>query len=570
MRTSKYFMPTLREVSSEAETISHQLMLRAGLIRKQAAGIYTYLPLGFKVLKKIENIVRQEMEKSGCVEILASAMQNSELWQESGRWSEYGAEMFRLKDRHNRDFCLGPTHEEIFTDLMRNNVNSYRQLPLTLFQIQTKYRDERRPRFGVIRSREFIMKDAYSFDLDEAGLDLSYEEMYKGYKRIFDRCSLKYQVVEADTGAIGGSSSHEFMVISEVGEDDLVFCEKCGYSANVETAISKERSFADLTEDAISGKKEKVYTPDVTTIRDVADFLKTSSEKILKAVLYTDEKGRVYMCLLPGDREVNEIKLKKLLGLKEIELATEEQIKEITGSKPGFSGPIGLKKEIFIVADSEIKSMKNFVVGANEENHHIINCNNSDFNINVYGDLKTVINADMCHNCSGNLSSSKGIEVGHIFKLGTKYSESLNAKYLDNNGKEKPMVMGCYGIGVTRTLAAIIEQNNDENGILWPLNLAPFEVAVIPVNTKNETQTKLAEEIYQTLKENRIDAILDDRNERVGVKFKDMDLIGIPLKIVIGKNAAENKVEVKFRDKDEAQIVEVSEILKIVQDYYTN
>lgn len=570
MRTSKYFMPTLREVSSEAETISHQLMLRAGLIRKQAAGIYTYLPLGFKVLKKIENIVREEMENSGCVEILASAMQNSELWQESGRWSEYGAEMFRLKDRHNRDFCLGPTHEEIFTDLMRNNVNSYRQLPLTLFQIQTKYRDERRPRFGVIRSREFIMKDAYSFDLDEAGLDLSYEEMYKGYKRIFDRCSLKYQVVEADTGAIGGSSSHEFMVISEVGEDDLVFCEKCGYSANVETAISKERSFADLTEDAISGKKEKVYTPDVTTIKDVAEFLKTTSEKILKAVLYTDEKGRVYMCLLPGDREVNEIKLKKLLGLKEIELASEEQIKEITGSKPGFSGPIGLKKEIFIVADSEIKSMKNFVVGANEENHHIINCNNSDFNINVYGDLKTVINADMCHNCSGNLSSSKGIEVGHIFKLGTKYSESLNAKYLDNNGKEKPMVMGCYGIGVTRTLAAIIEQNNDENGILWPLNLAPFEVAVIPVNTKNETQTKLAEEIYQTLKDNRIDAILDDRNERVGVKFKDMDLIGIPLKIVIGKNAAENKVEVKFRDKDEAQIVEVSEILRIVQDYYTN
>ena len=578
MRTSKYFMPTLREVSSDAETISHQLMLRAGLIRKQAAGIYTYLPLGFKVLKKIENIVREEMEASNGVEILASAMQNSELWQESGRWYEYGPEMFRLKDRHNRDFCLGPTHEETFTDLLRNNVNSYRQLPLTLFQIQTKYRDERRPRFGVIRSREFIMKDAYSFDLDEAGLDVSYVEMYNAYKRVFDRCSLKYQVVEADTGTIGGSSSHEFMVISEVGEDDLVFCEQCGYSANVETAICKERTFEVaqgedqnqgeyLTTD--NGKKEKVHTPNTKTIKDVSAFLNVPTEKILKAVLYTDEKGRVYMCLLPGDREVNEIKLKKLLGIKEMELATEEQIKENTGSVPGFSGPIWLKKDIFVVADTEIKAMKNFVVGANEEDYHIVNCNTNDFTINVYGDLKIVTDKDKCHNCDGNLTSSKGIEVGHIFKLGTKYSDSLKATYLDSNGKDKPMVMGCYGIGVTRTLAAVIEQHHDENGIMWPSNLTPFEVAVLPVNIKNELQSELAEQIYQLLKDQKVDALLDDRNERVGVKFKDMDLIGIPLKIVIGKHASEGKVELKFRDREEAHILEVAEAIDIVRKYYS-
>lgn len=565
MRTTRYFMPTLREVSSDAETISHQLMLRSGLIRKQAAGLYTYLPLGFKILKKIEGIVREEMERSGAVEILASALQNAELWQESGRWYEYGAEMFRLEDRHGRDFCLGPTHEEIFTDLVRNNLSSYRQLPLNLFQIQTKYRDERRPRFGVIRSREFIMKDAYSFDIDVEGLDASYQEMYKAYRRIFDRCHLKYQVVEADTGNIGGSASHEFMVISEVGEDDLVFCESCGYSANVETAQAEDRQFPEES----SQRQEKVHTPDIKTIEELANFLNVESTKILKAVLYTDEKGRVFMCLLPGDREVNEIKLSKLLGIKELNLASEEKIIDVTECKPGFSGPVGINKEVFIVADTEIKSMKNFIVGANEVDHHIINVNLADFNINMYGDIKNATHGDDCIKCGSSLISSKGIEVGHIFKLGTKYSESLKATYLDPNGKEKPMVMGCYGIGITRTLAAIIEQNNDENGILWPKHLAPFNVAVIPVNVKDEQQSTIAEKIYEDLRNQGMDALLDDRNERVGVKFKDMDLIGIPLKVVVGKKITEGLVELKYRDGQETELVEVAQVAEKIKQYYS-
>lgn len=566
MRTTKYFMPTLREVSSDAETISHQLMLRAGIIRKQAAGIYTYLPLGFKILKKIENIVREEMERGGGIEILSSALQNAELWQESQRWYEYGPEMFRLQDRHGRDFCLGPTHEEIFTDLVRNNVNSYRQLPLNLFQIQTKYRDEKRPRFGVIRSREFIMKDAYSFDIDEAGLDNSYEQMYKTYRRIFDRCGLKYQVVEADTGNMGGNSSHEFMVISEVGEDDLVFCESCGYSANVETAICIDRKF---DKEEISMPK-KIHTPNQKSIQDLSEFLNTPMEKILKSVIYTDEKGRVFMCLLPGDREVNEIKLKKLLGVKELELASEEKIIEMTRAKPGFSGPVGIKSEILIVADNEIKSMMNFVVGANEGDYHVKNVNLKDFKINIYGDLKRAEKGDRCIKCENELLSSKGIEVGHIFKLGTKYSKALKATYLDSNSKEQPMVMGCYGIGVTRTLAAIIEQYNDENGITWPDHLAPFEIAVIPVNMKDQLQVQQGETIYETLKNNNFDAILDDRNERVGVKFKDMDLIGIPLKVVIGKKISEGLVELKFRNGCETELVTISELIERIKSYFCN
>ncbi|SHJ57608.1 prolyl-tRNA synthetase [Anaerobranca californiensis DSM 14826] len=565
MKTSKYFMPTLREVSSDAETISHQLMLRAGLIRKQAAGIYTYLPLGFKVLKKIENIVREEMERSGAIEILASALQNAELWQESHRWYEYGAEMFRLQDRHGRDFCLGPTHEEIFTDLVRNNISSYRQLPLNLFQIQTKYRDEKRPRFGVIRSREFIMKDAYSFDIDEEGLNKSYEEMYKAYRRIFDRCNLKYQVVEADTGNIGGSSSHEFMVISEVGEDSLIFCDNCGYSANVEKAQAVDRQFV---AESIK-KKEKVYTPNIKTIDKLAEFLSIESSKILKAVLYTDEKARTFMCLLPGDREVNEIKLKKLLGIKELNLASEEEIYKVTKCKPGFSGPVGINKEVFIVADNEVKTMTNFVVGANEEDYHIINVNLNEFNVNIYGDIKNAEEGDNCIKCGNKLSSSKGIEVGHIFKLGTKYSKLLKATYLDKNGKEQPMVMGCYGIGITRTLAAIIEQNNDEDGICWPKHLAPFEVAVIPVNIKDEEQANLAEKIYEQLKNHNIDVLLDDRDERVGVKFKDIDLIGIPLKIVIGKKISEGQVELKFRSGKETKLVNIGDIIEEVKNFYS-
>ncbi|WP_350344991.1 proline--tRNA ligase [Proteinivorax tanatarense] len=562
MRTSRYFLPTLREASNEAETVSHQLMLRAGLIRKQASGIYTYLPLGYKILKKVENIIRDEMDESGCLEILGPAIQPAELWHESQRWNEFGDEMFRLKDRHDRDFCLGPTHEEIFTDIVRNNLKSYKNLPMTLYQVQTKYRDERRPRFGVMRSREFIMKDGYSFDLSEDGLDSSYQIMFNAYKRILERLDLKYQIVDADSGNMGGSHSHEFMVISEVGEDDIIYCSNCGYSANIEKAISQ--TMGSQSEKNTKDLKE-VVTPDVSSIDDVASFLEVELGNIVKSMVYVAH-GKTYVVLVKGNHQINEVKLKKILNTTDLEPADGLQIKAIN-SELGFTGPIYLQGAT-IICDKEVEKMKNFVVGGNKKDTHLINCNiGRDFTPNITADIRSVNEGELCASCNSPLSKSKGIEVGHIFKLGNKYSKNLKATVLNKEGKEVPLLMGCYGIGVNRLLAAVIEQNHDENGIIWPKALAPFQVSIIPVNTKKEEQNKLAEDLYSKLKI-KYDVMLDDRKERVGVKFKDHELIGVPVQIVVGKNALENKVEIKYRDNKEKSLIDVEEVVETLDNYF--
>ncbi|WP_353892057.1 proline--tRNA ligase [Proteinivorax hydrogeniformans] len=562
MRTSKYFLPTLREASAEAETVSHQLMLRAGLIRKQASGVYSYLPLGYKILKKVENIIREEMDSAGSLEILGPAIQPAELWKESQRWDEYGDEMFRLKDRHNREFCLGPTHEEIFTDIVRNDLRSYRNLPLSLYQIQSKYRDERRPRFGVMRSREFIMKDGYSFDIDQDGLDLSYDKMFDAYKRILSRLDLKYQVVEADSGNIGGSHSHEFMVISEVGEDDIIYCAECGYAANLEKAVSKITSIK--SEEAPKELKQ-VDTPNASSIDEVADFLNVLPHNIVKARVYTNNE-RMFVALVKGDQKINETKLNTILDTSLLEPASEEEIKEIK-SEAGFTGPLNLK-DVTIICDKEVEKMRNFVVGGNKKGVHLINCNiGRDFTPDIIADIRSAKEGESCTRCGEVLSSSKGIEVGHIFKLGTKYSESLNATVLDKDGKEKPLLMGCYGIGVNRLLAAVIEQNHDEDGIIWPKALGPFQVSVIPVNVKKEEQLNLAEDIYDKLKD-KFDVIIDDRKERVGVKFKDHELIGVPVQIIVGKNAADNQVEIKYRQSKDKLLLDAEKVVEALDSYF--
>lgn len=551
MRLSKYLLPTLREVPSEAEISSHQLMLRAGLMRKLASGVYSYLPLGYKALRNIEKIVRDGMDSHEAQEVLMSAVLPKEYFETSGRWEVFGPEMFRLKDRNDRDFCLGPTHEEIFTDTVKAFVKSYKQLPVTLYQIQTKYRDERRPRFGVIRSREFIMKDAYSFDKDNAGLDASYKNMYDAYKEIFDKMELDYLIVDADSGAMGGSGSQEFMVKSEVGEDTIAYCE-CGYCANIEKAEcipSGEIS----TEELLT--MEKIHTPNSKTIEELTAFLNTTPDKFAKTILYkADDKFVAVM--VRGDREVNETKLTNHLGCINLELAEAIDVMEITNAKVGFAGPVGL--EIEVICDNEVANMKNFIVGANETDMHFKNVNiGRDFTPAFTGDFRNIVEGDLCPKCKkGLIKNCQGIEVGHIFKLGTKYSDALDCKFLDENGKEQTVIMGCYGIGVSRCMAAIIEQNCDESGIVWPMSVAPYQAIVVPVNTKEEAQVALAEKIYETLRQNGIETILDDRNERAGVKFKDADLIGIPIRINVGKKADENMVEYKIRKTGE--MVEIS------------
>ena len=469
MRASKMYMPTLREVPAEAEVISHKLMLRAGMMRKAAAGIYTYLPLAWKVLRKIENIIREEMDETGAQELLMPIVQPAELWKESGRWDVYGAEMFRIKDRHNRDFCLGPTHEEMVTSLVRGEVKSYRQLPLNLYQIQNKFRDERRPRFGLMRGREFIMKDAYSFDKDEAGLDESYKTMYDTYTNIFTRCGLKFRPVEADSGAIGGSGSHEFMVLAESGEAEIVYCNDCDYAANTEKAELKP--IEAKKEDAKT--LEEVLTPNCKTINDVCEYLGISVEKSVKAVAYKSEKG-VILCFVRGDHEVNEIKVINTCNVIDVEMASEEDLLNLN-TVPGYMGPVGLdKNKVTIVVDSSVMNMSNFCCGANKEGYHLLNVNPKvDFEPTYVADIRLIQEGDSCPNCGGNVSFARGIEVGQVFKLFTKYSESLNAKYLDENGKEKALVMGCCGIGVSRTMAAAIEQNNDKDGIIRNAAIAP-------------------------------------------------------------------------------------------------
>ena len=543
MRVSKLYAPTLREVPAEAEVVSHQLMLRAGFMRKAAGGIYTYLPLAWRVLKKIERIVREEMDAKGSQELLMPIVQPAEIWQESGRWDVYGAEMFRLQDRHNRCFCLGPTHEEMVTTLIRGDVRSYRQLPLSVYQIQNKYRDERRPRFGLMRGREFIMKDAYSFDRDEAGLDKSYQDMYDAYTNIFTRCGLNFRPVEADSGAIGGSGSHEFMVIADSGEAEIVFCTSCDYAANVEKA---ELFPLEAQEEAML-TKEEVVTPDCKTIADVCAYLKLPVDHSVKAVAYNSEKGLI-LCFVRGDHEVNEIKVINTCGVIDLEMATEEQL-AAAGTVGGYMGP----KKVIVVVDATVMKMHNVCCGANKEGYHFINVNpGRDFTPTYVADIRLIQEGDPCPHCGGEVSKARGIEVGQVFKLFTKYSSALKATYLDENGKEQPMVMGCYGVGVSRTMAAAIEQNYDDNGIIWPIEIAPYHVLVVPVNTKDEASAAKAEEIYMQLKKVGLETVIDDRKERPGVKFKDADLIGYPLRVVVGpKTLTEGKLEVKIRKTGE-------------------
>lgn len=554
MRVSKMFAPTLREVPAEAEVVSHQLMLRAGFLRKSAGGMYNYLPLAWRVLKKIENIVREEMDASGAQELLMPIVQPAEIWQESGRWGVYGEEMFRLKDRHNREFCLGPTHEEMVTSLIRGDVRSYRQLPMNVYQIQNKFRDERRPRFGLMRGREFIMKDAYSFDRDEAGLDVSYKLMYDAYTRIFTRCGLTFRPVEADSGAIGGSGSHEFMVIADSGEAEIVYCNECDYAANVEKAEMHVIGAPEEEAKAV----EEVKTPDCKTIADVCAYLNLPVDKSVKAVAFNSEKGLI-LCFVRGDHEVNEIKVINTVGVNEVEMA-EESLLAAAGTVGGYMGPVGIDPEkTIVVVDSTVMKMHNICCGANKEGYHLLNVNpGRDFTPTYVADIRLIQEGDPCPHCGGKVSKARGIEVGQVFKLFTKYSEAMHATFLDENGKEKPMVMGCYGVGVSRTMAAAIEQNNDKDGMIWPVAIAPYEVLVVPVNTKDEASTQKAEAIYEELKKAGVEAVIDDRNERPGVKFKDADLIGYPLRVVVGpKTLAEGKLEVKVRRTGEVQMLPI-------------
>ena len=562
MKMSNMLVSTLREVPAEAEIDSHKLMLRAGMIRKMAAGIYNYMPIGLKVLKNVEDIVREEMNAAGAQEFLASAVLPAELWQESGRWDVYGDEMFRLKDRNNRDFCLGPTHEEVFTDIARNEIRSYKQLPVNLYQIQTKYRDERRPRFGVMRSREFVMKDAYSFDKDQAGLDISFDNMHKAYVKIFNRCGLDAKCVEADSGAIGGSNSAEFMVKSEVGEDDVVFCSACNYAANIE----KAECTPDVVEKEDLLEMEKVATPDSRGIDEVSEFLNISPKKTAKMLMFNVD-GKVVGVLVRGDREVNEVKVANAANASgDIEMASHEQYINATGCDIGFAGPVGIKVDLLLV-DEEVKNMYNMVVGANETGYHLKNVNyGRDFE-GVVGDYRNIESGEACPKCGKEVTIARGTEVGHIFKLGTKYSAAMNATFIDESGKEKPFVMGCYGIGVTRTMASIVEQHHDENGIVWPLAVAPYHISIIPVNIKDEAQMEIANKLYTELREIGVDALLDDRNERPGVKFKDSELIGIPMRVTVGKKITDDEVEFKLRN-GEMEVIKIDEVIERVKDQF--
>jgi len=562
MRYSQFFIPTLKESPADAEVISHQLMLRAGMIRKLAAGIYTYLPLGLRSIRKFEQIVREEMNRAGAIELLMPAVQPAELWIESRRWAQYGKELLRFHDRKEAEFCIGPTHEEVITDLVRREVKSYRQMPLNFYQIQTKFRDEIRPRFGLMRGREFIMKDAYSFDVDSSAADLSYDRMFNAYNRIFERCGLNFRAVEADTGSIGGSASHEFMVLASSGEDAIVSCNACRYAANVEKAEGRTGE----TVAAGDALLVKVHTPDRKTIAEVAGFLGLPESATTKTLILSDGEGQFVMALVRGDHELNELKLKNRLGWDEIRMATDEEVLRFTGSPPGFLGPVGLKEPLMVVADYALLQMNNLVTGANEVDQHLTGVNQGrDFTPDQYADIRLIGAGDPCPRCEdGTLEVWRGIEVGHVFKLGTKYSSALKATYLDQDGKEQIIFMGCYGIGIGRTVAAAIEQNHDDNGIIFPLPIAPFHCSVVAINArKDEAVMAAAQDIHDRLEAAGVEVLLDDRDERPGVKFKDHDLIGIPLRIVVGgKNLAEGKVEFKQRAGGEMRLLTPEEAIE--------
>lgn len=563
MKQSKVFIPTMREVPSEAEALSHQLLLKAGLIKQSTSGIYSYLPLATRVLNHISKIIREEMENIDAVEILMPALQQAELWEESGRWGAYGPELMRLKDRNGREFALGPTHEEVVTSIVRDELKSYKQLPLTLFQIQSKFRDEKRPRFGLLRGREFIMKDAYSFHADEASLDQTYQEMYNAYSRIFKRVGINVRPVVADSGAIGGNHTHEFMALSEIGEDTIVYSENSDYAANIEKAEVKyypNEKHTDIK------SLEKIETPNIKTAQELADFLNRPIDEIVKTMIFKVD-GEFMMFLVRGHHELNDVKVKAYFETDNVEMATQDEIVNLLGANPGSLGPIH-NKDIKIIADNFVKDLNNIVVGANEDGYHYINANvERDFNIDEYGDFRFILEGEPLSDGSGNAKFAEGIEVGQVFKLGTKYSEAMNAKFLDNQGKAQPLIMGCYGIGVSRTLSAIVEQNNDENGIIWPKSVTPFDLHLITINPKKEEQLELGDKLYSEL-QSKYDVLYDDRKERAGVKFNDADLIGLPIRIVVGKNASEGIVEVKVRQTGESEEVHVNELDNHIASLY--
>lgn len=570
MLLSKYLLPTLKEIPREVEVPSHQLMIRSGMMRQLASGIYEWLPLGLRVLHKVENIIREEMNSIGAQEVSLPAMQPRELWEESGRWDFYGKELIRLKDRSKRDFCLGPTHEEVITDLVRREVRSYKELPLLLYQLQIKFRDEIRPRFGIIRAREFYMKDAYSFDATDKNAETSYKNVFEAYSRIFQRCGLKFRSVEAQTGAIGGAFSHEFMVIADTGEEIIVSC-KCGYAANLEKAecVSPDKV---VPSGRKAGKKselkelEEVETKNMKTVEEVGKFLKEKPDKFIKTLVYKTN-GEPVIVMLRGDHEVNESKVKSYLGVNEIFLADEKTIEEVTGAPLGFAGSVGLKVKCKLLADYSVEGIVNGVTGANKKDYHLKNVNiNRDYRVDEILDLRKAKEGDACPKCGKTLEFSRGIEVGHTFKLGTKYSKALRATFLDKDGKEKYFVMGCYGIGVSRIVAAAIEQSHDQNGIIWPLPIAPFQVLILPVNYEHEKMRAISNSIYKQLESAGYEVLMDDRDERAGVKFKDADLIGIPIRVTVGeKTLAKNIVEVKLRGEKEVREIEPDQVQKLMK-----
>lgn len=565
MKQSKVFIPTMRDVPSEAEAQSHRLLLKSGLIKQSTSGIYSYLPLATRVLNNITAIVRQEMERIDSVEILMPALQQAELWEESGRWGAYGPELMRLQDRHGRQFALGPTHEELVTSIVRNELKSYKQLPMTLFQIQSKFRDEKRPRFGLLRGREFIMKDAYSFHADEASLDQTYQDMYQAYSRIFERVGINARPVVADSGAIGGSHTHEFMALSAIGEDTIVYSKESDYAANIEKAeVVYEPNHKHSTVQPL----EKIETPNVKTAQELADFLGRPVDEIVKTMIFKVD-GEYIMVLVRGHHEINDIKLKSYFGTDNIELATQDEIVNLVGANPGSLGPV-IDKEIKIYADNFVQDLNNLVVGANEDGYHLINVNvGRDFNVDEYGDFRFILEGEKLSDGSGVANFAEGIEVGQVFKLGTKYSESMNATFLDNQGKAQPLIMGCYGIGISRTLSAIVEQNHDDNGIVWPKSVTPFDLHLISINPKKDDQRELADALYAEFN-TKFDVLYDDRQERAGVKFNDADLIGLPLRIVVGKRASEGIVEVKERLTGDSEEVHIDDLMTVITNKYDN
>ncbi len=564
MRMTRLHAPTLKDDPKDAEVISHRLLVRGGYIRKLAAGIYDYLPLALRVLRKIQDIVRDELDGAGAQEVLLPAVQPSEIWEESGRWAVYGPELMRMKDRKGGDFCLGPTHEEVIVDLVRRDVRSWRALPINLYQIQTKFRDEIRPRAGLMRGREFIMKDAYSFDIDEAAANSSYDDMFAAYGRIFARCGLDFRPVEADTGAIGGSRSHEFQVLADSGEDAIVSCTSCGYAANIEQAeLSKPAGIVGLP-----GTLKRVDTPKVRTIDEVSAFLAKPASVFIKTLI-VQAGGDVHVVLIRGDHELNPIKLSKLLGGAEVVLAEDDVVKQVTNAPVGFAGPIGLNGVSSIVADYAVEGMSDAVVGGNSADSHFLGaCEARDFKVDRFADLRMAKGGDDCPRCAGQFQDYRGIEVGHVFFLGTKYSEAMRCHYLDESGRERPMVMGCYGIGVTRIMAAAIEQNHDENGIVWPMSIAPFQVTLLPLQMNKEAVVDAANSLYQKLKNAGVEVLLDDRNERAGSKFKDAELIGIPLRIAIGSRGLDNGiVEAKIRGQGAVHELQLDTVVDWVKEH---